>query len=220
MPSASVPRTAQILPTTPMPVMLTGTDSCPPTATGLPRPPKPPLQASAPGVHVLSEILRLVSPYSHSNDMLVLVPLLLVALGRHGSDAGSPGDIVTLAVLVVLRAFVLFLDPGEPIGPLSVASLAVLGLVLFAWSRSLGTAHPKWPILLVTQRASGRQTLASGSRTAVGGRGLSAAHERPSSHRFRARVQPRRPRARSRTGPPIRPPTHDVERRRKRGGLR
>ena len=42
-----------------MPVMLTGTDSCPPTATGLPRSPKPPLQASAPGVYVLGEMLRL-----------------------------------------------------------------------------------------------------------------------------------------------------------------
>jgi hypothetical protein len=39
--------------------MLTGTDSCPLTATGLPDPPEPPLQASASGIHVLSETLRL-----------------------------------------------------------------------------------------------------------------------------------------------------------------
>jgi len=60
MPSASVPRTAQRLPTELMPVMLTGTDSCPPTATGLPRSPQPLLQASAPGVYVLGEMLRLM----------------------------------------------------------------------------------------------------------------------------------------------------------------
>jgi hypothetical protein len=44
-----------------MPATLTGTDSYPPTTTGLPDPPAPPLQASASGVHVLSEILGLAS---------------------------------------------------------------------------------------------------------------------------------------------------------------
>ena len=77
MPSASVPRTAQRLPTELMPVMLTGTDSCPPTATGLPRSPKPPLQASAPGVYVLGEMLRL------SDDVEVEFPFALPGRPQH-----------------------------------------------------------------------------------------------------------------------------------------
>lgn len=78
----------------------------------------------------------LISPYSHSNDILVLVPLLVVALGRNGYAAHTPAGVVTLAALVTLPEFFLFINPSELIGSRSVASLAVLALVLFAWSRS------------------------------------------------------------------------------------
>lgn len=78
----------------------------------------------------------LVSPYSHSNDILVLVPLLVVALGRNGRNIESTGGVVTVTALVVLPELFLFVNPGAFIGYLSVASLAVLVLVIFAWNRS------------------------------------------------------------------------------------
>lgn len=78
----------------------------------------------------------LVSPYSHSNDMLVLVPLLVVALGPNGVDAHTPQGVATLAALIILPEFSLYLNPSQLVGRLSIASVAVLALVLFAWSRS------------------------------------------------------------------------------------
>ncbi len=84
----------------------------------------------------------LVSPYSHTNDMLVLIPLLVLALGTDGREIRRPEAILVLAALVILPEFFLLVEGSNPIGPRSLSSVAVLALVSFAWSRSPWRLRP------------------------------------------------------------------------------
>ncbi len=81
-----------------------------------------------------------LTPYAHSNDDLLLLPLLVLVVGRDASRAGSllPGaSILALAALAVVQQFVLL--------PVSAMPLAV-GLLLWSGLRTYrqarGPSHP------------------------------------------------------------------------------
>ncbi len=78
----------------------------------------------------------LVAPYSHSNDLLVLLPLLALVVGLDFEAARESDVLGVLACMVVLPELFLFLNPAQVIGRLSVASLAVAALVVVAHRRS------------------------------------------------------------------------------------
>lgn len=78
----------------------------------------------------------LVAPYSHSNDLLVLIPLLALVVGVDFEAAREWDVLGVLASMVVLPEFFLLLNPAQAIGQLSVASLAVAALVVVAYQRS------------------------------------------------------------------------------------
>ncbi len=78
----------------------------------------------------------LVAPYSHSNDLLVLLPLLALVVGPDFRAVREWEVLGTLACMVVLPEFFLLVNPAEAIGRLSVASLAVAVLVAVAYRRS------------------------------------------------------------------------------------
>lgn len=103
----------------------------------------------------------LVSPYSHSNDLLVLLPLVILALGPDGRLAVRPSSLTALAALVVFPEFFLLFDPGSPVSQRSLAGLAVLCLVILAmirspWAREFAPAsrdHPEPPAVLPVPRS-------------------------------------------------------------------
>lgn len=78
----------------------------------------------------------LVAPYSHSNDLLVLLPLLALVVGADFMAVREWDVLGMLACVVVLPEFFLLVNPAETIGRLSVASLAVAALVAVAYRRS------------------------------------------------------------------------------------
>lgn len=78
----------------------------------------------------------LVAPYSHSNDLLVLLPLLALVVGADFGAAREWDVLGVLASMVVLPEFFLLVNPAQTIGRLSVASLAVAALVVVAYLRS------------------------------------------------------------------------------------
>jgi hypothetical protein len=93
----------------------------------------------------------LVAPYSHSNDLLVLLPLLTLVVGVDFKDAGDWEVLGVLAAMALLPELFLFSNPAQVIGRLSVASLAVAALVGVAYLRSpwrwsrRSPAHPTPP---------------------------------------------------------------------------
>jgi hypothetical protein len=94
----------------------------------------------------------LVAPYSHSNDLLVLLPLLTLVVGKDFRAAGGWEVLGVLAAMAVLPEVFLFSNPAQVIGRLSVASLAVAALVVVAYLRSPwraaggSPAHPTPPV--------------------------------------------------------------------------
>lgn len=93
----------------------------------------------------------LVAPYSHSNDLLVLLPLLALVVGVDFKAAGEWEVLGVLAAIVLLPELFLLSSPAQVIGRLSVASLAVAALVAVAYMRSPwrwargGPPHPTQP---------------------------------------------------------------------------
>ena len=81
-------------------------------------------------------IWMLVAPYSHSNDLLVLLPLLAVVVRADFRGAARWDVLGMLAAMVVLPELFLLLDPSHPIGRLSTAGLAVAALVAVAYRTS------------------------------------------------------------------------------------
>ena len=83
----------------------------------------------------------LATPYDHLEDLLLLVPLVVVLVGRDGGRLARPGTWAVVLLLVILPYVETLLDGAANLAPLAVLAVCLAGVRL-AW-RWLGPANPQ-----------------------------------------------------------------------------
>jgi hypothetical protein len=75
----------------------------------------------------------LVSPYTHTNDALTLLPLALLVIAELWRSGHKQQSVALLAVLSVVPEVMVLFNPSYVLGYLSTTSIAIAALVIVAW---------------------------------------------------------------------------------------